>query len=234
MNRTKWFDRKFAPIEDNGIFPCILERLEYTPLRIQYKVEKLSNNSMNAFSTEKWSIKKEIGHLIDLEPLWFERMLQIIKGDPNLKVADLTNRKTHDTDYDSSAMDDLINNFAAERQKMIALLRNIAPEALENVAIHPRLGTPMRLIDLAYFVAEHDDHHLAQITYLGQWNKEEWKAYDNVGIKEQDERGEKEKIAQLAEKKGKIEVAKKMKDRAMLNKDISDLTGLSEEEIESL
>jgi hypothetical protein len=60
------------------------------------------------------------------------------------------------------------------------------------------------------------------------------KAYDNVGIKEQDERGEKEKIAQLAEKKGKIEVAKKMKDRAMLNKDISDLTGLSEEEIESL
>lgn len=168
MNRTKWFDRKFAPIDDNGIFPGILERLEYTPLRIQYKLEKLSSNSLHAFSDNKWSIKKEIGHLIDLEPLWYERMLQIIKGDPNLKVADLTNRKTHDTDYDASAIDDLINNFAAERQKMLALLRNVAPEALENVAIHPRLGTPMRLIDLAYFVAEHDDHHLAQITYLGE------------------------------------------------------------------
>ena len=30
----------------------------------------------------------------------------------------------------------------------------------------PRLGTPMRLVDLAFFVAEHDDHHLAQITFL--------------------------------------------------------------------
>jgi len=30
-------------------------------------------------------------------------------------------------------------------------------------ALHPRLGTPLRLIDHALFVAEHDDHHLARI-----------------------------------------------------------------------
>jgi predicted transposase/invertase (TIGR01784 family) len=35
-----------------------------------------------------------------------------------------------------------------------------------------------------------------------QWSKEELKAYDNVGIKEQDERGEKEIIAQKAMEKG--------------------------------
>jgi len=29
-----------------------------------------------------------------------------------------------------------------------------------------------------------------------QWSKEELKAYDNVGIKEQDERGERELVAQ--------------------------------------
>jgi hypothetical protein len=34
------------------------------------------------------------------------------------------------------------------------------------LARHPRLGTPMRLIDLAYFVAEHDDHHLARLREL--------------------------------------------------------------------
>ncbi|MFZ4786436.1 MAG: PD-(D/E)XK nuclease family transposase, partial [Flavobacteriales bacterium] len=67
-----------------------------------------------------------------------------------------------------------------------------------------------------------------------QWSKEELKAYDNVGIKEQDERGEKEIIAQKAEKKGKMDVAKKMKDRGMPNKDISDLTGLTEDEIDML
>jgi hypothetical protein len=31
---------------------------------------------------------------------------------------------------------------------------------------HPRLKTPMRLVDHLYFVAEHDDHHLARIWEL--------------------------------------------------------------------
>ena len=29
--------------------------------------------------------------------------------------------------------------------------------------LHPRLKQPMRLVDHLYFVAEHDDHHLAKI-----------------------------------------------------------------------
>jgi hypothetical protein len=31
---------------------------------------------------------------------------------------------------------------------------------------HPRLKVPMRLVDHLYFVAEHDDHHLARIFEL--------------------------------------------------------------------
>jgi hypothetical protein len=37
---------------------------------------------------------------------------------------------------------------------------------IERAAKHPRLGKPMRLIDLVLFVAEHDEHHLARITQL--------------------------------------------------------------------
>jgi hypothetical protein len=29
--------------------------------------------------------------------------------------------------------------------------------------LHPRLKQPMRLVDHLYFVAEHDDYHLARI-----------------------------------------------------------------------
>ena len=36
-----------------------------------------------------------------------------------------------------------------------------------RTALHPRLETPMRMMDLFYFVAEHDDHHLARITAIG-------------------------------------------------------------------
>jgi hypothetical protein len=38
--------------------------------------------------------------------------------------------------------------------------------AAARTAHHPRLDRPMRVMDLAVFVAEHDDHHLARITEL--------------------------------------------------------------------
>jgi hypothetical protein len=42
----------------------------------------------------------------------------------------------------------------------------LTDEDLDKSSLHPRLMKPMKIIDLAFFVAEHDDHHLAQITFL--------------------------------------------------------------------
>lgn len=167
MKKTEWFQRNFPPIEDNGLLPGILERLEGTPARLKHKLNQLTAN-LSAHTDGKWSILKEIGHLIDLEPLWRHRMEQIVAGEKNLIAADLSNRKTHETDYDSAAADLLIEQFEQARRDTMLLLRALREEDLEKAAVHPRLGTPMRLIDLAYFVAEHDDHHLAQVTTLSQ------------------------------------------------------------------
>jgi predicted transposase/invertase (TIGR01784 family) len=71
-----------------------------------------------------------------------------------------------------------------------------------------------------------------------QWSKEELKAYDNVTIKEQDERGEREKAVEVAskvtDKNAKRQVAKKMKDRGIPNNDISAFTDLTDDEINDL
>jgi len=37
---------------------------------------------------------------------------------------------------------------------------------MTQTLLHPRLRTPMRLLDHLHFVAEHDDHHLAKIREL--------------------------------------------------------------------
>lgn len=163
MTKTEWFKRHFQPIDDNGLLPGILERLEGTPARIFYKIGRLGAET-GIPDKGKWSIKKEIGHLIDLEPLWLERMKQIANGETNLVKADLSNTKTHETDHDSRDLADLAQDFAGERAKMMDFLRQLREEDLQKAAVHPRLGTPMRLVDLAFFVAEHDDHHLAQVT----------------------------------------------------------------------
>jgi uncharacterized damage-inducible protein DinB len=165
MKKTPWFDRKFPAIEDNDLFPTILERLDGTSARLTDKMTRL-NLDLSHSKKGKWSIKKEIGHLIDLEPLWHERAQQILRGESQMLIADLTNQKTHQANHDDFSVSDLIKSFKKERHKLMKILQNINDDDLEKEAIHPRLGTPMRIIDLAFFVAEHDDHHLAQITFL--------------------------------------------------------------------
>jgi uncharacterized damage-inducible protein DinB len=167
MKKTPWFERKFPSIEDNGIYPSILERLEGTPARLTQKMKRMESDLTQSIEG-KWSIKKEIGHLIDLEYLWNERAKQIVSGQGQLLVADLTNQKTHQAKHDEKSVRSLIMNFRKKRSELMKTLMNIEAEDLEKAAIHPRLGTPMRLIDLAFFVAEHDDHHLAQITFLSK------------------------------------------------------------------
>jgi uncharacterized damage-inducible protein DinB len=165
MTQTEWFDRKFPPITDNGLLPNIIERLEGTPGRISGKIASITVFP-NSQSIGRWSIKKEIGHLLDLETLWLKRTLQIIDNNPHLEVADLTNQRTHEADHDEKDINELVETFKASRQLLVDTLRKMKEEDLNKSALHPRLGTPMKVIDLAYFVAEHDDHHLVKITAL--------------------------------------------------------------------
>lgn len=109
------------------------------------------------------SSKEEIGHLSDLEPLWSGRLDDFINREPELKPADLTNRKTHEANHNGTTLSALLDNFRRERGRLVARLMSLDEDRLLHAALHPRLKTPMRVIDLAYFVAEHDDHHLASI-----------------------------------------------------------------------
>jgi uncharacterized damage-inducible protein DinB len=166
MQRTHWFERQFSPIEDNGLLPTILERLEGTPARLR---AMLANAEPTAGSVPTgWSPAKEIGHLADLEPLWLQRVQDLLDGRADLTAADLTNRATHEADHDAWPLTQLVDRFELARRSLIVAMRGLADTDLERSARHPRLGTPMRIVDLAYFVAEHDDHHLARLRSLLQ------------------------------------------------------------------
>lgn len=169
--RTKWFDRKFPPITDNGLLPSIIERLDGTAARLYYKTGKLDAKLLSASAETGWSIKKEVGHLIDLEPLWLKRLEELVAGTPELSAADLTNTKTNETPHDEREMMDLLQDFFQQRFQLVGRLKGLRDEDLQKSSLHPRLQTPMRIIDLAFFVAEHDDHHLARITELIEADK---------------------------------------------------------------
>ncbi|MEL6190686.1 MAG: DinB family protein [Bacteroidota bacterium] len=166
MNITPWFQRSFPPISDIGLLPSIMERLDGTAIRLSAKLKEVEESVLLAKLAEKWSIKEEVGHLWDLEPLWLARMRDILEGREDLTVADLSNLKTHEAGHNARDIHALIQDFQEERQKLVALLRMVTEADAHKAAKHPRLGTPMTIMDLAYFVAEHDDHHLARMTVL--------------------------------------------------------------------
>jgi hypothetical protein len=78
MKRTPWFERQFPPMEDNGLLPGILERLEGTPHRLRALLAGVARP--NKIWTG-WSLAQEVGHLNDLEPLWLQRADDIVGAD---------------------------------------------------------------------------------------------------------------------------------------------------------
>jgi hypothetical protein len=168
MNRTKWFDRKFPVMEDNRGLSSLIERLSNTPSRVEELIRNTHVELLEVKPGGKWSIKEHIGHLGDLEPLWLGRMDDFANRLPELRPADLTNQKTHTANHNAKDVKFLLQQFREQRMQLVSRLRNLSAEQLELRLLHPRLKTPMRIIDHAYFVAEHDDHHLTSITEIIQ------------------------------------------------------------------
>ena len=60
----------------------------------------------------------------------------------------------------------ILAEFSAVRGRIVDRLARMTPAELSRTALHPRLRQPMSVVDLCFFVAEHDDHHLRTIEEL--------------------------------------------------------------------
>ncbi len=166
MKREIWFERTFDSTVPNTRFASILERLRGTPARLEERTLPLTRPVRIQRRGDLWSIQENVGHLVDLEPLWLQRAEQLAAGDEVLRAADLTNRQTHTAHHNDRQITDLLREFRAARSRLVQCLARADDDMLNRSAMHPRLRTPMRLVDLAFFVAEHDDHHIATIAGL--------------------------------------------------------------------
>jgi uncharacterized damage-inducible protein DinB len=148
------------------MFPFVVERLRGTPARIEDKVRGLSPAVLTRRDGGSWSIQEQIGHLLDLDELHAGRLDDYLAGATVLRAADMKNRRTHEANHNARPIEELLRDFRYERELFVARLDGWDESLISLTALHPRLNQPMRVIDMAFFTAEHDDHHLTRMTEL--------------------------------------------------------------------
>jgi uncharacterized damage-inducible protein DinB len=167
MKKPKtWITRTFDGRIDAQLLPNILSRLAGAPARAEELTGSISENQLRLKPGGKWSVLEHAGHLADLEELWLRRFEDFDEGRTVLRAWDVTNRKTETAGHNEKPVRELLADFRTQRQKLVNAIAALNDEALSHVALHPRLQRPMQAADLAHFIAEHDDHHIAVIAWL--------------------------------------------------------------------
>ncbi len=164
--KLKWTSRKFSfdfPVE---VYPEMIERLRGTPARLEDRVTAVATELLTKRDGERWSIQENAGHLLDLESLVSRRLDEYLAGATELHAADMSNRKTHEANHNESSIESILSEFRELRTGLVDRLDDLSADKFGAVAHHPRLDVPMRLVDMIYFQAEHDDYHLARISEL--------------------------------------------------------------------
>lgn len=164
--KLKWGERTFSftfPVE---VYPEMIERLRGTPARLEDRVRSMGAEILTRRDGDRWSIQENAGHLLDLETLVSGRLDEYLAGAKTLHAADMSNRKTHEADHNQVSMSSILTSFRRDRTALVDRLDHLEPQVFAAVAHHPRLNVPMRLVDMIFFQAEHDDYHLARISEL--------------------------------------------------------------------
>ncbi len=156
-----WYNRTWTFEMPVGAFPGVVERLRGTPVRAAELVAGIADDQLRRPASEAWSAKRHIGHLDDLHELDDRRLDEYLAGAEILSAADPSNRRTYEADHDATPAAAILARLRTHRAELVSRLEMLSEAQIAATAMHPRLRRPLRLIDWAFFVAEHDDHHLA-------------------------------------------------------------------------
>lgn len=162
MEKLEWFERKFNFGFPTGMLPFFLERLEGTIIRVERKVAEIPDDVLSDKLDGKWSIKQNIGHLAEVDEIALKRIDEMITGVSPMSPAVFEPK----ADYNAQPIGQVIEYFKKNRLANIARYRSLKANELSSSSLHPRLKVMMNPVDLAYFDAEHDDHHLVRINEI--------------------------------------------------------------------
>ncbi len=161
MKEVPWFERELIFGKSPELLPYFLERLDGTLSRITSKVKGLPESVLSERLNGKWSIKENIGHLAEVDEIANRRIDEMIRG-----VEVMSPAVFEPKDYNPWPIEKVIEFFSQTRKENLKKYESLGADDLRKASIHPRLKVKMTPVDLAWFDAEHDDHHLVKINEI--------------------------------------------------------------------
>jgi hypothetical protein len=161
MNNLPWFERNLKFGYPKELLPYFLERLEGSIVRIQAKVKGIDDQVLSTKLYDKWSVKQNIGHLAEVDEIANKRIDEMVSG-----ISPMSPAVFEPQDYNPWPIEKVIDLFKTNRLKNLKKYQSLADSDLLKSSLHPRLKVHMTPVDLAWFDAEHDDHHLVKISEI--------------------------------------------------------------------
>ena len=162
MEKFEWFERQFTFGLPARMLPFYLERLEGTFARIEKKVAGIPEGILSDKLDGKWSVKENIAHLAEVDEIALKRIDEMKQGISPMTPAVIQPGRN----YNAQSILEILQFFRTNRNKNLQKYKSLASDDLLKSSLHPRLKVQMTPVDLAWFDAEHDDHHLVRINEI--------------------------------------------------------------------
>jgi rubrerythrin len=142
----------------------IISTLEKIPAQVEELIGGVDEALLSRRpSQEEWCVKEIVGHIIEVERLFLNRVRTIInsQGIPELPSAAPPWKLHEDKQYEHWKGSELISQLNETRQVTLAFLYNLKGEDWTRQGSNQ--GSPVSLLDLGTWLANHDAGHVAQI-----------------------------------------------------------------------
>ena len=166
----EWFGPFYAKTPEHlgQLTPAeILATLEAIPGQVEEAISKTSDDELQRrHSQEEWCVKEIIGHVIETDLLFSQRIRSILEGQgiPVIPRSAPPWKLHEGKGYEELSADELLGRLREARKASLELVRDLQPEHWMRQGM--LMGTTTSVLDLGSWITNHDRGHLAQIRQL--------------------------------------------------------------------
>lgn len=142
----------------------ILSILEKIPAQVEEWVRGVNDHLLSKrASQEEWSVKEIVGHIIEVERLLLKRVKTIMEaqGIPELPATVPPWELQEGKGYEDWQVSELVGQLKANRSGTLAFLSHLKDDDWTREGSNQ--GSPVSILDLGTWLANHDVGHVAQI-----------------------------------------------------------------------